>query len=187
MNWSLVTCRVGDETERAAARRDDGVIVELPEPLASCRGVMALMRTWDAVVPVLHGWDPGEARPMEDVELLAPLRFPNKVICAGANYRKHIAEMGVAEPGPEWSSWFFLKPPTTTVVAGHGPVMIDPDPEQRIDWEAELAVVIGVGGRNIAVGDAPAHVAGYTIVNDVSARGPHRRPARWARVSRPRG
>ena len=86
-----------------------------------------------------------------------------------------MAEMGAAPPGPDWKAWFFLKPPSTTVVGPGDAVRIDPDPAEQVDWEGELGIVIGRGGRDIAAADAGAHVAGFTVVNDVSARGPHRR------------
>ncbi len=176
MTWSLVTCLAGGG-ERAAARRDDGTIVALPEPLCDASGVMALLADWGATAALLGLWSPDDASVIAGAELLAPLRFPNKVLCAGANYRKHVAEMGLDNPGREWEPWFFLKTPTTTVVAGHGPVTIDPDPAARVDWEGELGVVIGRAGRNIAADEARDHVAGYVVLNDVSARGPHHRPS----------
>jgi len=107
--------------------------------------------------------------------LLAPLRYPPKLICAGVNYGSHMAEMGVGAPDPDWAAWFFLKPPTTTVIGPGAAIEIDPDPEEQVDWEGELGIVIGRGGRGIAAEDAAAHVAGFTVVNDISARGPHRR------------
>ncbi|HEY4238361.1 MAG TPA: fumarylacetoacetate hydrolase family protein [Kofleriaceae bacterium] len=89
-----------------------------------------------------------------------------KVICAGANYYKHLAEMDVTftkEPGKP--PFFFLKPPT----ALSGPLAID-DSIKMLDWEVELAAVIGRGGANIAQQDALSHVAGYTVAIDVTAR-----------------
>jgi 2-keto-4-pentenoate hydratase/2-oxohepta-3-ene-1,7-dioic acid hydratase in catechol pathway len=102
-------------------------------------------------------------------------RCPRKVICAGVNYRRHIAEMGTEPLSADWTPFFFLKPPTTTVVGPFDDVPVDGPEAARLDWEAELAVVIGVGGRDIPHAQALAHVAGYCVANDITARGYHRR------------
>ncbi len=119
--------------------------------------------------------DLADARPVPDGELLAPVRWPRKVLCAGVNYLKHVREMGCDEPGEGWRPFFFLKPPTTSVIGPADPIVIRDAERARYDWEAELAVVIGTGGRDIPVGRALAHVAGYCVANDVTARGYHRR------------
>jgi 2-keto-4-pentenoate hydratase/2-oxohepta-3-ene-1,7-dioic acid hydratase in catechol pathway len=77
--------------------------------------------------------------------------------------------MGTAPPDPDGEPFFFLKPPTTTVVGARDDVEL-PDGAD-VDWEAELAVVIGRGGRHIDAARALDHVAGYTVANDLSARG----------------
>jgi 2-keto-4-pentenoate hydratase/2-oxohepta-3-ene-1,7-dioic acid hydratase in catechol pathway len=109
--------------------------------------------------------------------LLPPLRWPRKVICAGVNYRRHMQEMGGEIPAGGWRPYFFLKAPTTTIVGPHDPIIVRAPDEARYDWEAELAVVIGIGGRDIPAADALAHVAGYCVANDITARGRHRRSA----------
>ena len=108
--------------------------------------------------------------PIGSVPLLTPLRFPRKVICAGANYPQHLAEMNVSYERREGERpFFFLKPPTTTLV---GPGSTSPMPSgcTMLDWEVELAVVIGHGGRHLAVEEALDHVAAYAIAVDLSAR-----------------
>ena len=107
-----------------------------------------------------------------DATVLAPILYPNKVICAGSNYHSHLTEMTgrsftreeIGEP------YFFLKPPTTTVV-GPGKTVILPVDDKNFDWEVELAVVIGRGGRLIAEADVYDHIAGYTVSVDLTARG----------------
>ena len=106
--------------------------------------------------------------------LLAPLRWPRKVVCAGINYRKHIKEMG-GEITPGWKPFFFMKPPTTTVIGPHDPIPVHRPETARYDWEVELAIVIGIGGRDIPLDKALSHVAGYCVANDISARGNHKR------------
>ncbi|MBN9497719.1 MAG: fumarylacetoacetate hydrolase family protein [Alphaproteobacteria bacterium] len=113
-----------------------------------------------------------------DVELAAPLPRPAKnVFCVGRNYAEHIAEgeraqkikIGVAE-----NPIFFTKP-TTTVVGPGANVPLFPHVSTQIDYEVELAVIIGKPGRDIPRDRAYEHVFGYTIVNDVSARDVQRR------------
>src|SRR2546428_4362403 len=70
--------------------------------------------------------------------------------------------------------YFFLKPPTTSLVGPGQPIVVPADPGAKVDWEAELAVVIGRRARHISESEALAYVAGYSAINDVSLRGPHR-------------
>lgn len=108
--------------------------------------------------------------------VLTPLIYPRKVLCSGPNYRDHLAEMGESGLGEGWRGYFFFKPPSTTLIGPEDAILVGPDwMTDRVDWEGELAVVIGRGGRDIPPGDALSHVAGYTVANDVSLRGPHRR------------
>jgi 2-keto-4-pentenoate hydratase/2-oxohepta-3-ene-1,7-dioic acid hydratase in catechol pathway len=112
----------------------------------------------------------------DQVEVLAPLRYPGKVLCAGANYYDHLAEMGM--PGAkkeEQRLFFFMKPPRNAVV-GPGATVHMPIGTQAFDWEVELAAVIGQTARNISVADALAHVAAYTVAIDFSARDHNRAP-----------
>jgi len=112
------------------------------------------------------------------VTLLAPIPKPLKnVFCVGRNYAEHIAEGDRAQNqkvGATEHPVFFTKPPTS-VVPPDGDVLIFPDVSTSIDYEVELAVVIGKAGRNIAKADAMDHVFGYTILNDVTARDVQRR------------
>lgn len=103
----------------------------------------------------------------EELQWLAPLLYPRKLICIGTNYRDHIAEMGVTQL-PKYP-YSFLKPATTTLI-GSGTALQLPEEAKQVDWEAELAVVIGQKARHVRGEDAMACVAGYSILNDVSAR-----------------
>ncbi|MFC6015665.1 fumarylacetoacetate hydrolase family protein [Plantactinospora solaniradicis] len=106
---------------------------------------------------------------LADVELLAPLLRPGKLLAAAANYQDHVTETG-GEPldRSRLSPRLFLKPPTSIV--GPGATIPLPSVSTEVDWEAELAVVIGRRVRDIAESDALDAVAGYMTSNDVSAR-----------------
>jgi 2-keto-4-pentenoate hydratase/2-oxohepta-3-ene-1,7-dioic acid hydratase in catechol pathway len=78
--------------------------------------------------------------------------------------------MDVARPDPVGAPYFFLKPPTTTVIGPHDTIVLPDRPGRRIDWEAELGVVIGRRAHDLDESGVAACVAGYTVVNDVSAR-----------------
>ncbi len=111
--------------------------------------------------------------PLGKVRLLAPIPRPRKnVFCVGWNYVEHFEEgkraLKHTQELPAHPA-FFSKVPTT-VIGPHDPVPFDPEVNQTLDWEAELGVVIGRGGKNIAEADAMNHVFGYTVINDVSVR-----------------
>lgn len=101
-----------------------------------------------------------------ELQWLAPLLYPRKLICVGTNYRDHIAEMGVSKfPRYPYS---FLKPATTLL--GSKTALQLPAMAKQVDWEAELAVVIGQRAHHVRGEDAMACIAGYSLLNDVSAR-----------------
>lgn len=107
---------------------------------------------------------------------LAPVLYPGKILCAGANYFDHLAEMGM--PGAkkaEQRLFFFMKPPRNAVV-GEGPSVHMPIGTEKFDWEIELAAIIGKTARNVTVDTALSHVAGYTVAIDFSARDHNRAP-----------
>lgn len=99
-----------------------------------------------------------------DVRLLAPVPQPGKIVCAGLNYRDHAEEQD--EEIPERPLLFGKAPSTVT---NPGSPIVHPDGEQ-VDYEVELAVVIGRTAKDIPEGNVPDYVAGYTILNDVSGR-----------------
>lgn len=117
-----------------------------------------------------------EARALDVNDLAAPL-MPGTIFCAGANYKDHVLEMSRAfnlppEPDPHeigLRAWHFVKP-AGNCVRGPGDAIELPRWANFVDWEAEIAVVVGRKARNVAVVDAMRHVAGFTIVNDLSAR-----------------
>ena len=155
--------------ERAGALYGEHV-VELP--VAAC-GVLELIERWAEVEPVLRTFDAASALQVEDAHLELPLRYPRKVLCSGANYHRHMREMKVDRPD-EARPYFFLKPPTTALVGPGQAIVVPADPSARVDWEAELAVVIGRRARHVRESEALEYVAGYSAINDISLRGPHR-------------
>jgi 2-keto-4-pentenoate hydratase/2-oxohepta-3-ene-1,7-dioic acid hydratase in catechol pathway len=126
---------------------------------------------------IVEGANVPAGRPAAEVSLSTPLVYPRKCFCVGANYQSHLDEMGASEirKVPGKPPFFFLKPPSTTFV-GPGPTVHLPAGSDWFDWEIELAVVFGRGGRHIAEGDAMAHVAGYTLACDFTSRNQMRVP-----------
>jgi acylpyruvate hydrolase len=114
------------------------------------------------------------SHPIADVQLLPPIRRPGKVICVGLNYRSHLAEIG--EPAPEYPI-LFNKAPTSLI--GHGQSIVLPHISRQVDYEGELALVIGRRGKYISERDALAYLAGYTCANDVSAHDIEFRTSQW--------
>lgn len=106
---------------------------------------------------------------LSEVKLLAPIPRPSKnIFCVGKNYAEHAIEMGSAEDIPE-HVMMFTKAPTTVV--GHGDTVLHhQEITDQLDYEGELAVVIGKKGRAISEEDALDYVFGYTIINDITAR-----------------
>ena len=191
MSFSLVTYRTEAETRlgillQRGGRSADGNGLGPPQPdtelvappeLKRWTSMLDLMNSWPEAADLLAGLDLAGAPRVQAAELLAPVTYPRKVLCAGVNYRKHVVEMGGEVPGDGWEPFFFLKPPSTTVTGPADPIVIRDHERARYDWEAELAVVIGTGGRDIPARGALGHVAGYCVANDVTARGYHRRAA----------
>ena len=118
----------------------------------------------------------GREWPLSEVRLLAPI-LPSKIICVGKNYAEHAAEMGAEAPE---SPLIFMKPNTTVV--GPGIPIVYPPSSERVDHEAELAVVIGQPCRNVPASRALDVVLGYTIGNDVTARDQQATDGQWTRA-----
>ena len=118
----------------------------------------------------------GDRWALPDVQLLSPI-LPSKVVAVGKNYAEHAREMGgEAPPTPV----IFLKPSTSVI--GAGDTIRLPPESSRVDYEAELAVVIGRPARDVGRDEALAHVFGYTAANDVTARDQQQSDGQWARA-----
>lgn len=115
---------------------------------------------------------PANARLAHDqLELLVPIPRPNKLFLLAGNYAQHIEEGGgVAAEREETFPYVFMKPPTTTLTDPGKPVTIPAISPNTIDWEIELAVIIGREAKGISQSDALSAVAGYTVINDISNR-----------------
>src|SRR5436190_2403614 len=150
---------------------------------------------WSSVLAVLNDWPKAKAAlakaakatrakglPLAKTKLLAPILYPGNIYCAGANYKDHVAEMDRAqgrEPGPTMKDrgekpWHFVKTSRSSVV-GPGAKVRLPAFSKAVDWEVELAAVIGRRAKDVPVEKALDCVAGYTIANDLSARDAMRR------------
>lgn len=114
--------------------------------------------------------------PLAEVELL-PLVRPSKIVCVGLNYAAHGQELDMALPE---EPILFLKPPTAVIGAGEAIVL--PICSERVDYEAELAIVMGRTARHVSEGDALSHVFGFTCANDVTARDLQQKDGQWTRA-----
>lgn len=130
----------------------------------------------------------GQAIPIEAVKLKAPVPLPRRnIMCVGKNYHEHAREFsasgfdssstGAADAIPT-APIIFTKVPQS-VIGPDEPILYPDGVSEQLDYEAELAVIIGAGGRGIAKADAMKHVWGYTIVNDVTARDLQARHKQW--------
>jgi 2-keto-4-pentenoate hydratase/2-oxohepta-3-ene-1,7-dioic acid hydratase in catechol pathway len=183
----LVSYRCGSRVEVGALDAESGVI----RPLADRNGGVADSLTEVIIRAVTHGDGPrvatdAEVRNLSDVRLLAPLRDPARnVMCVGKNYHDHSAEFArsgfdatSSDQGAPSHPIFFTKPASAIIGPGDE---IDPHSgvTEALDYEAEVAVIIGRGGRGISVADAWDHVWGYALLNDVTARDLQHRHSQW--------
>jgi 2-keto-4-pentenoate hydratase/2-oxohepta-3-ene-1,7-dioic acid hydratase in catechol pathway len=118
----------------------------------------------------------GEVVAIDDVRLLAPL-LPSKLVCVGRNYQAHAEEWGQQVPE---EPLLFLKP-STAVIGPHDPIQLLPI-SRRIDFEGELAVVMGRLAKNVRSEDAYRYILGYSCANDVTLRSLQRADDQWCRA-----
>jgi len=128
--------------------------------------------------PMFAGFDTtGERVPVSDAVLLAPVIPRSKIVCVGRNYRDHAAELGNDVPD---APLLFFKPNTSVI--GPGDTIVLPPQSSRVDYEGELAAVIGRIAKNVPADKALEYVFGYTIANDVTARDLQKTDGQWARA-----
>ncbi len=181
-NYNLATYAAADGP-RAGIVLDDAVVdVAALTGAPAYTTIPGLLENWPASESALNaaGGEAGARKatrmPLEGAKLLAPVLYPPAIYCAGANYADHIQEMAGIQgiklpPDPRALGllpWHFLK--VSRTVVGTGSVVTLPTLSKTVDWEAELAAVIGTPAKNVPVEKALDHVAGYTIANDLSAR-----------------
>ena len=140
-------------------------------------GILEGDRVRELLRPFLEGITPMKTTyALADVKLLPPVR-PSKMLCIGINYRDHAAEMGHTMPD---EPVLFMKP--ASALAGPGQPIVYPKMAGRVDYEAELAVVIGRRARNVPVEKADACIVGYSCFNDVTARDLQKKDGQWVRA-----
>jgi 2-keto-4-pentenoate hydratase/2-oxohepta-3-ene-1,7-dioic acid hydratase in catechol pathway len=155
---------IGDRILDLAAASDGRVSLPMRELLGD-EDAMAEAAELAAKASVHHAAGAEVGRPLADVELLAPVPRPGKVLCLGLNYRDHAAESG--SPVPD-EPVIFAK--ASSGVIGTGAAIRLPACSDEMDYEVELAIVIGRPAKEVAAADATECVAGYTVLNDVTAR-----------------
>ena len=128
--------------------------------------------------PWIDGEKTGETFSRSDIYLLAPVE-PSKVICIGLNYHAHVKASYSADEAPE-NPLMFLKPPSSII--GPGEDIIHPEQSERVDYEAELGVVIGKTAKNVSEENADDYIFGFTCVNDVTARDLQKKDGQWSRA-----
>jgi 2-keto-4-pentenoate hydratase/2-oxohepta-3-ene-1,7-dioic acid hydratase in catechol pathway len=174
----------GDETEPRLHLAVDGGFAPVDElgagrpELAGLRDVGDLYARGEEAVATLRELAAGASASVsaDDVRYAPPVLRPGKIVCVGLNYADHIAESrGVA---PDRIVLFAKFP---SCLAGHGDPVRYPGITTQLDYEGELAVVIGRTARNVPVGQALDYVGGYTIINDVSARDLQGSEPQWIR------
>jgi len=151
----------------------------------------ALVRAGDAVTASVwalaqQALDKGCAcRPFSEVRPLAPIPVPRRnILCLGKNYLDHAQEIAtkLQTSGEAPRQPIIFTKATTAVIAAGEPIPAYPAYTQKLDYEAELALIIGKGGRDIAAGNAWGHVFGYTAINDISARDLQKDHHQWFRA-----
>ncbi len=138
-------------------------------------GLRAHLDHWDEVLERTaellqssEGAPPQDLEPVMEPHVLSPVRFPNKLVCVGGVYRDHLVQMGL--PAQRWPRMpMFLRPPTTSIV-GPGRTIRIPSMTTQLDWEIELAVVIGRRLRDASDVEALAGIAGYSVGIDFGCR-----------------
>lgn len=162
----LLTLRTQNGT--TAVRQDGGTLIEI-DGFADV-GALLASDGWEATARAAGG----ATHALDGADLAAVVPAPGKIICVGHNYRNHIKEMGREIPD---HPTLFAKYAESLI----GPYddLALPEESDAVDWEAELAVVIGKKGRRISEADAADHIAGYSVLNDVSMRDYQFRTIQW--------
>ncbi|WP_293421505.1 fumarylacetoacetate hydrolase family protein [Phreatobacter sp.] len=181
----LVTIETGGRRQVAALSRDGMTVRPVAASAGEAAGSMlALIAAWQGLAGAMEP-HLGEPVPLAGVKLLAPIPRPARnVFCVGKNYHEHAKEFASSgfdstakEIIPE-APVVFSKPPSSVIATGET-ILGSLDPTASVDYEGELAVIIGKGGRGISRAQAAAHVFGYTIVNDVTARTLQQKHRQW--------
>jgi len=162
----LVTMRTGNGTR--AGRLDGDTVTELP--FDDVKAVLASGPDWAATAARATG----ATRALAGADLAPVVPRPEKIICIGQNYLKHIQEMGAEQP-----KYPTLFAKYTRALIGPRDDIVLPAASDNVDWEVELAIVIGRETRHVSEGEALGAVAGWTVFNDVSVRDWQRRTGQF--------
>ena len=162
----LVTMRTGNGTR--AGRLDGDTVTELP--FDDVKAVLASGPDWAAMAARATG----ATRALAGADLAPVVPRPEKIICIGQNYLKHIQEMGAEQP--KYPTLFAKY--TRTLIGPRDDIVL-PAASDNVDWEVELAIVIGRETRHVSEGEALGAVAGWTVFNDVSVRDWQRRTGQF--------
>jgi len=161
----LLTYRTDTGPRVAGLRGDEYVDLNRADPNVPACMRRLLAEGPDGLARAAAALAAGEPLDADALDLGPPVANPQKIICVGLNYADHAAEQGIEPPS---EPILFNKFPTALIAPGE-PIVL-PSSSSEVDYEAELVVVIGIGGRNIPKELALEHVAGYCCGNDVSAR-----------------
>lgn len=162
----LATLRTSTGT--VAARQDADTYTQIPG--FADVGVLLADPDWRTIAAAAVG----TTAAVEGADLAPVITQPSKIVCVGLNYRTHILEMG--RDLPEYPTLFSKY--SETLIGATDDIEL-PDEDSAIDWEAELAVIIGKPGRRIPESEAADHIAGYSICNDISMRTWQFRTKEW--------
>jgi 2-keto-4-pentenoate hydratase/2-oxohepta-3-ene-1,7-dioic acid hydratase in catechol pathway len=165
----IYVASIDTEAGPAAAIVGEGGVHCIP----GTESVRAMLGDWDGWLARIDAGELEDPRPREECTFLPPILEPPNLYMVGANYADHVREMhGLAADAvverPAGGPFFFLKPTSTLV--GDGAAVVIGAGIAKLDWEVELAAVIGRRAHRVTEARALDHVAGYTIVNDISAR-----------------
>ena len=171
--FSLLTFRDPAGAEVPALKIGDIVY-----PVASrYSSVLEILWNWSDAQRALADMADGFAKensshglPLDAVDLAAPILYPGVLYCAGANYLDHVQEMTGKPPPPENTEPFFFIKSSRGTIIGSGDAIQLPEFSEKVDWEAEIGMVMGREARNVSEQQALDYIAGFTIVNDLSAR-----------------
>jgi 2-keto-4-pentenoate hydratase/2-oxohepta-3-ene-1,7-dioic acid hydratase in catechol pathway len=185
--YKLATYQTADGPRAGVVLGDTVLDVERLTGRPAYVSVLGILEDWQNASAVLQdaaakaGQD-GKGQSLQQTRLRAPVLWPSAIYCAGANYSDHAAEMAARanrppEPDPKslgLKPWHFIK--ASRALADPGATVSASHYTQKLDWEVELAAVIGKTAKNVSVEQALGYVAGYTAANDLSARDLSRRP-----------
>jgi len=179
MGYKLVTYDAGKGPRAGIIAGDRLIDAADATGNAAYATTLGILADWAAADPKLAelAAKPGTAgTAIDPKQLRAPIPLPGAIYCAGANYGDHVREMAAGqgrEPEPDphtlgLKPWHFIK--SSHAVVGPGTAVKIPPASKKLDWEVELAAVIGKTAKNVSEADALQYVAGYTVANDLSAR-----------------